>query len=102
MNRKAGIVLSYVSMIMEVFSTLLLTPYIIRTLGQAEYGVFRLSMAINAYLSLLELGIGNAIVRYIAKFRVEGNTEKQFGFVSQLQRQVKRIVLIVKQFLKRL
>ena len=33
---------------------------------------------------------------------MEGNTEKQFGFVSQLQRQVKRIVLIVKQFLKRL
>lgn len=82
MNRKAGIVLSYVSMIMEVFSTLLLTPYIIRTLGQAEYGVFRLSMAINAYLSLLELGIGNAIVRYIAKFRVEGNTEKQSGFLG--------------------
>jgi len=33
---------------------------------------------------------------------MEGNIEKRYGFVSQLQRQVKRIVIIVKQFLKRL
>lgn len=34
MNRKTGIILSYVFMIFEVLSTLLLTPFIIRTLGK--------------------------------------------------------------------
>ena len=82
MNRKIGIILSYVLMIMEVLSTLLLTPYIIRRLGQAEYGVFKLSMAINAYLLLLDLGVGNAVTRYVAKYRVDENHEQQSRFLG--------------------
>lgn len=81
--RKVGVLLSYVLMIFEVFSTLLLTPYILRTLGQAEYGVYKLSVAITAYLLLLDLGVGNAIIRYISKFRVNNditNAEKFLGF----------------------
>ena len=67
MTRKIGVILSYVLMLIEVLSTLILTPFIIRTLGQAEYGVYKLVIAINAYLLLLDLGVGNAIIRYIAK-----------------------------------
>ena len=67
MNRKAGIILSSTLMACEVFSTLLLTPFIIRTLGQAEYGVYKLVSAVNAYLLLLDLGIGTAVTRYIAQ-----------------------------------
>ena len=77
--------MSYILMIFEVLSTLLLTPFIIRTLGQAEYGVYKLSAAINAYLLLLDLGVGNAVTRYVAKYRVEGNKEqgrKFFGVAT--------------------
>ena len=82
MNRRIGVVLSYVLMIFEVLSTLLLTPFIIRTLGQAEYGVYKLVIAINAYLLLLDLGVGNAIVRYIAKYKVEKNRQKERQFFA--------------------
>lgn len=80
MNRKIGVVLSYILMIFEVLSTLLLTPFIIKTLGQAEYGVYKLSAAINAYLLLLDLGIGNAITRYIAKYMVTNEKENERKF----------------------
>lgn len=82
MNRKVGVALSYVLMIFEVLSTLLLTPFIIRTLGQAEYGVYKLVAAINAYLLLLDLGVGNAIIRYIAKYKVEKNRQKERQFLA--------------------
>lgn len=82
MSRKIGVILSYVLMIFEVLSTLLITPLIIRTLGQAEYGVYKLVIAINAYLLLLDLGIGNAIIRYIAKYRVEKKKEKERQFFA--------------------
>ena len=82
MNRKVGVLLSYVLMIFEVLSTLLLTPFIIRTLGQAEYGVYKLSASINAYLLLLDLGVGNAITRYIAKFRVTKEKEQERRFLG--------------------
>lgn len=82
MSRRIGVVLSYVLMIFEVMSTLLLTPFIISTLGQAEYGVYKLVVAINAYLLLLDLGVGNAIIRYIAKYKVEKNKIKERQFLA--------------------
>lgn len=82
MNRRKGVVLSYILMIFEVFSTLLLTPFIIKTLGLAEYGVYKLSAAITAYLLLLDLGVGNAITRFIAKFKVENNKERAEKFLG--------------------
>lgn len=80
MSRKAGVIMSYVLMIFEVLSTLLITPYIIRELGQAEYGVYKLVAAITAYLLLLDLGIGNATTRYIAKYRVDNDKENERKF----------------------
>lgn len=84
MNRKIGVILSYLLMIFEVLSTLLLTPFIIRTLGQAEFGVYKLSMTVTGYLLLLDLGVGNAIVRFIAKYKAtkEKTKERQFFGVA--------------------
>ncbi|MBR6109032.1 MAG: polysaccharide biosynthesis C-terminal domain-containing protein [Clostridia bacterium] len=85
MNRKAGVILSYVLMVIEILSTLLLTPFVIRTLGQAEYGVYKLAATLNAYLFLLDLGVGNAVTRFISKYRVTGDREGErrfFGVAS--------------------
>lgn len=97
MNRRVGVVLSYTLMIFEVLSTLLLTPFIIRTLGQAEYGVYKLAVAINSYLLLLDLGIGNAIIRYIAKYRVEKNKlqERRFLGVATIFYSIIAIIAII-------
>ena len=80
MNRKIGVILSYILMIFEVLSTLLLTPIIIRTLGQAEYGVYKLVVSVNAYLLLLDLGVGNAIIRYISKYKAENDIQSERKF----------------------
>ena len=81
-KRKIGVLLSYVLMIFEVLSTLLLTPFILRTLGQAEYGIYRLTATITTYLLLLDLGVGNAIVRYIAKYRVSKDRDNERRFLG--------------------
>lgn len=80
MNRKIGVFLSYILMIFEVLSTLLLTPFIIRTLGQAEFGVYKLCASITAYLLLLDLGVGNSVTRYISKFRATNDADKESQF----------------------
>lgn len=82
MNRKIGVILSYVMMIFEVLSTLLLTPFILRTLGQAEYGVYKLSAAIVSYLLLLDLGVGNAVTKYAAQYRVAGDLDQSRRFLG--------------------
>lgn len=82
MNRKIGALLSYVHMIFEVLSTLLLTPFIISSLGSAEYGVYKLIAAITSYLLLLDLGMGNSVVRYVAKFKENRDMESSRKYLG--------------------
>lgn len=75
---KAGAVLNYVLILLNAVVGLLYTPYMLRMMGQNEYGLYSLVASIIAYLTLLDLGMGNAIIRYTAKFRAEGKQEEQY------------------------
>lgn len=75
---RAGAILNYIVIGMSVLVGLLYTPYMLRMMGQSEYGLYSLVASIIAYLTVLDLGFGNAITRYTAKFRSEGKTEEQF------------------------
>ncbi len=74
---KAGAALSYLIIIFNILIGVLYTPYMLRELGQGEYGLYSLAASLIAYLTLLDLGFGNAIIRYTAKFRAEGRAREQ-------------------------
>lgn len=75
---KAGIILNYVIIFINIAVGLLYTPYMLRTMGQSEYGLYSLVASVISYLTVLDLGFGNAIVRYTAKFRAEGKQTEQY------------------------
>ena len=75
---KAGAALNYVVIIINMLVGLLYTPYMLRMMGQSEYGLYSLVASVISYLTVLDLGMGNAIVRYTAKFRAEGKTSEQY------------------------
>ena len=75
---KAGAFLSYVSISLNNVVGLLYTPFMLRMMGQSEYGLYSLVASVVAYLTVLDLGFGNAIVRYTAKFRAEGKIREQY------------------------
>lgn len=75
---KAGAVLNYVIIALNTIVGLAYTPYMLRCLGQNEYGLYSLVASVIAYLTILDFGFGNAIVRYTAKFRAEGKTKEQW------------------------
>ena len=66
---RAGAILSYISLGLTSFISILYTPIMLRFLGQSEYGLFNLSNSIIGYLGVLDLGLGNAVIRYTAKYR---------------------------------
>lgn len=68
--------MNYVLIGVNILLGLLYTPYMLRMLGQNEYGLYSLVATIIAYLTLLDFGMGTAVVRYTAKFRAEGKTEE--------------------------
>ena len=67
-QRKSGAILSYVSIILATLVQLIYTPFLIRMLGQSEYGLYSLVYSIIGYLTVLDLGFGNAIIVYTAKY----------------------------------
>jgi O-antigen/teichoic acid export membrane protein len=74
---KAGALLSYASIFVSIIIGLLYTPIMLRLLGQSEYGLYSLIGSVVGYLSILDLGLGNAIVRYTARNRAVGDKEAE-------------------------
>ena len=72
---KAGIVLNYENMILGNLIPIFYTPVMLSLLGQSEYGLYKLSSSVTSYLSLISLGIGSAITRYLIKSREEHGQE---------------------------
>ena len=80
---RIGAILSYISILLTFAVGLIYTPLLIRGLGQSDYGLYSLILAVSSYLSLLDLGVGNAIVRYIARSRAIKDTELESNGVSE-------------------
>lgn len=76
-QRKSGAILSYVSIILATLVQLVYTPFLIRMLGQSEYGLYSLVYSIIGYLTVLDLGFGNAIIVYTAKYRAQKKYEEE-------------------------
>lgn len=79
-NRKFGAILSYISIIMSTIIQLLYTPFLIGKLGQSEYGLYSLINSVIGYLTVLDLGFGNAIIVFTAKYRAQ----KKYDEVKKL------------------
>ncbi len=75
---KVGIVLNYITIGLNALVAILYTPYMLRMMGQGEYGLYSLVSSIIAYLTILDFGFGNAIIRYTAKMRAEHKVEDQY------------------------
>ena len=75
---KAGAILNYTVILLNTLVGLLYTPYMLRMMGQSEYGLYALVASVISYLTVLDLGLGNAVVRYTAKFRAEGKQTEQY------------------------
>ena len=75
---KIGALLSYVVLALNNLVGLLYTPFMLRMMGKSEYGLYSIAASIVAYLTILDLGFSNAVVRYTAKFRAENKLEEQY------------------------
>jgi O-antigen/teichoic acid export membrane protein len=69
--------LSYIALFLGTGVTLAYTPFMLRMLGQAQYGLFSLVNTTITYLTILDFGFGIAIVRYTAKYRAEKDKIKE-------------------------
>ncbi len=72
---KAGVILNYINLFLGNLIPIFYTPIMLELLGQSEYGLYKLSSSVTSYLSLVSLGIGSAVTRYLIKYRVAKDRE---------------------------
>lgn len=59
----------YVSIVVEMVIGLLLLPFNLKYFGAADYGLWILLGSVTMHFSLLELGNGSAMVKFVAQYR---------------------------------
>lgn len=74
---KMGAILSYINILAGLIVGLGYTPVMIRLLGQSEYGLYSLIGSLVAYLSVLDMGLGNTIIRYVSRNRAIGDKKSE-------------------------
>ncbi len=97
-ERKSGVILSYVSILINTLIQLLYTPFLIAKLGQSEYGLYSLVASIIGYLMVMDLGFGNAIIVYTSKYRAQGKEteeKKLYGMFNRVYKIISIIALIL-------
>ena len=73
---KIGSILSYVVIVLNMLIGLIYTPIMLRIMGQSEYGTYSLISSIIGYLTVLDLGFGNAIIIYTSRYRAKNQKEQ--------------------------
>ena len=76
-QRKIGVILSYVVVALNMLVGVAYTPFLIRMLGQSEYGLYSIVYTVISYLTIMDMGFGNAIIIYTSRYINQGNKEKQ-------------------------
>ncbi len=79
---KKGAFLNYTTIILTNVIGLLMTPFILNHLGKAEYGIYLTIGALVGTISLLDFGLNNTIVRFVAKYKAEKDKIGQENFLS--------------------
>lgn len=86
---KYGAVISYVGIFINIVIGLVYTPWMIRCIGQADYGLYTLAMSVIG-IFVFDFGLGQAVTRFAAKYIAEGQQEK----VDQLMGVTYKLYLI--------
>ncbi|MGL5917821.1 MAG: lipopolysaccharide biosynthesis protein [Cetobacterium sp.] len=74
---KIGTVLSLFTVIVSSLIQIIYTPMYMKYLGPTDYGINSLVQSIIGYISILNLGLGNTMLRYTVQYRAENKLEEE-------------------------
>ena len=72
---RLGTALSYLQTAISVIISLIYTPAMLSLLGKNEYGLYSLSAAVIAYVTLLNSGFSGSYVRFYSRAKASGDSD---------------------------
>lgn len=86
--------MSYAAIAFNIIAGLIYTPWMVRQIGKSDYGLFVLVTSFLTYF-VIDFGLGQAIARFIAKYRVENYKKK----VNELLGLTTKLYLLIDLFI---
>ncbi len=81
-SKKSGVILGYIAMAITNISSFFLTPLMLTVFGTSEFGVYKLVLSFMSYFALADLGLSNAIVRYVSEYRTNKDKDSEGEFIG--------------------
>lgn len=78
---KTGAIISYCATFFNVLLGLIYTPWMIKQIGQSDYGLYSLSVSIIGMFAV-DFGLGASVSRFISKYRATGEEKKINEFLG--------------------
>lgn len=94
---KMGALFSYFAMAVNIIVGMVYTPWMVRTIGQANYGLYTLSLSLIS-IFMLDFGLGSAVSRFVSKYRAEGDqaaVNRILGIVFKLYFAIDGLILCI-------
>lgn len=76
-SRNKAIFIAYITLVINMLSMLILTPFYLKYLGVESYGLYQLIFSIAQYILVLEFGISTVMTRYITQYRIQMNRREE-------------------------
>lgn len=78
---KKGSIISYCTVVFNIFSGIFFTPYLINRVGTSNYGVYILVVNFLNYF-FIDFGLGNSVSKFISNYRIKKQFDEINNFLS--------------------
>lgn len=85
-ERKIGVFLSYLNIILQAIIGFLYVPILLKYMGQSEYGLYQLMGSLIAYFSVMDFGLTSATIRGYIEYKTKNELKKIENFLAMTQR----------------
>lgn len=98
-SRNVGLILSYTNTFLSMFCGLFMSSFLLRQLGDTDYGIYQTMAAFANYLVLLEFGTGTVLSRNLIASKVRGEgklqAEKNISTIWTIMTVLSAVILAV-------
>jgi O-antigen/teichoic acid export membrane protein len=77
-----NVISNWAALAFGILVSFFLSPFVVRHLGSTGYGVWVLIVSLTSYLQFVDLGVRNAVTRFISKFHAQGDDQSASRILS--------------------
>jgi O-antigen/teichoic acid export membrane protein len=78
---KSAVIISYITIAFSVIIGIVYTPWMIRQIGQSNYGLYTLAITLISFFTI-DFGLGEAVSRFLSRYLAENQNNKISDFLG--------------------